>query len=152
MIQLYEELVRKNYMHYYTLNSRSKNYPANRKAFVKLKALLETKEIDAEDFLRVQFQTKGQRPFPNQLYSKAAIDRYKRYEATRDARGLHQQQITYLKMFNGIGYTTEEALSFHCFYYYFRCLYIKDHPKEWKLKAKQEIDVIPELKDIIERS
>jgi hypothetical protein len=149
IIQLYEELVRKNYITHYTLNSRSKNYPANRKAFVKLKSILESKNIDAEDFLRVQFQTKGQRPFPNQLHSKAAIDRYITYDTTRDVEGLHIQQETYLKMFVGIGYTVEEALQFHCFYYYFRCMYIKDHPKEWKLKAKQEIDVIPELKKII---
>jgi hypothetical protein len=114
---------------------------------------LKAKDIDAEDFLRVQFQTKGQRPFPNQLYSDAAITRYKTYRSTQDAKGLHQQQETYLNMFQQNGYTLEEALQFHIFYYYFRCMKVKDAPKEWKLKARREISVIPELKKIIkERS
>jgi hypothetical protein len=68
-------------------------------------------------------------------------------------KGLHRQQEVYLKMFLGNGYTLEEALGIPIFYYYFRCMMIEDHPKEWDLLVIKEIRNIPSLEELIkERS
>lgn len=147
MMHLYEDLVRKDYIKWYKISKNSK------RVFRQLKLKLEAKEIDPDDFIRVQFQCKGNRPFPNQLLSKFAFERYHTYNELRDAEGLHYQQEVYLDIFLGNGYTLEEALSIPIFYYYFRCMLIKDHPKEWDLKVEKEIRNIPSLKELIkERS
>ncbi len=147
MMHLYEELVRKDYIKWYKVSKKFK------RVFKKLLIKLEEEEIDAEDFIRVQFQCKGNRPFPNQLVSKFAFERYHIYNDLRDAQGLHYQQEVYLDIFLGNGYTLEEALGIPIFYYYFRCMMIEDHPKEWDLKVEIEIRNIPSLKELIkERS
>ncbi len=146
-MHLYEELVRKDYLKFYRVSKNSK------RVFKRLKNKLELKEIDPEDFIRVQFQCKGNRPYPNQLVSKFAFERYHIYDDLRDAKALHHQQEVYLDIFIENGYTLEEALAIPIFFYYFRCMLIKDHPKEWDLLVEKEIRNIPSLEELIkERS
>lgn len=144
MMNLYQELVRRDYIKWYKVSLTK-----NRTTFSKLKKILELEEIDADDFLRVQFQCKGTRPFPNQLLSKHAINRYIKYRDLQNVEGLHHQQEVYLETFMENGYTLEESLQIPIFYYYFRCMKVKDHPKEWKIKVDKEIQSIPELKNLI---
>jgi hypothetical protein len=145
IMQLYQDLIRKEYVPFYKVSVKSKT------AFKKLKAKLDKKNIDIEDFVRVQFQCKGKRMFPNQLNSKYALERYVSYIELQNVEGLHNQQYIYLKRFMECGYSMEEALAIDVFYYYFRCMMIKEHPKEWKIKVDKEIQNIPYLKKIIKK-
>jgi hypothetical protein len=145
MMQLYEDLVRKEYIKFYKISKTT------RKTFKSLRTKLEDKKIDPDDFIRVQFQTRGKRMFPSQLLSKGALERYEEYIELQDVLGLHRQQETYLDRFMEIGYTKEEALSIPIFYYYFRCMSMEDYPKEWEHKVEQEIKNIPLIKIIMGR-
>jgi hypothetical protein len=144
MMHLYEGLVRASYIKFYKISKNSK------RVFKRLKIKLEEKEIDPEDFIRVQFQFRGNRPFPNQLISKFSLDRYETYNDLRDVKGLHYQQETYLERFIDNGYTVEEALSIPIFYYYFRCMIVDDYPSEWDTRVRREIENTPSLKILIE--
>lgn len=149
MMALYERLTREYFLPYYVLNRNSNNYNNHKKKFKELKRMLDTMNISSEEYIKVQFSTKGNRPFPNQLTSKAAIKRYNTHTRTQNIKELLNTQESYLKNFLNIGYTLEEALQFDMFFYFFRCIKLKNHPKKWKLKAKQEINDMPELKKII---
>ena len=149
MIHLWEDLTLESGRPKWSYRPGSPAYKRRRISFAKLKRLLEKKDIDPEDYIRVQFQCKGKRIFHNQLSGKYAMDRYEAYIKQRDVEGIHAQQETYLKMFMKNGYTLEETLQFHIFYYYFRCMKLKNHPKEWLFKVKKEIDNIPELREFI---
>ncbi|KKK91754.1 hypothetical protein LCGC14_2709750, partial [marine sediment metagenome] len=62
---------------------------------------------------------------------------------------LKATQEEYLKNLLESGYTLEESLQFDIFYYYFRCMKLKNYPKKWNMLSKKEIYKLPGIKEII---
>ncbi len=146
LILLYEELVREYHMPFYKLNRMGKTFAKHKETFKKLKRILTNLDISPQEFMVAQFINKGNRPYPTQLTSKYALAIFRNYQDTNFAEALHKVQENYLKRLLSIGYTTQEALELDIFYYYFRCIKIKNSPVLWKSKASQEIKKIPGLK------
>lgn len=151
ILDFYVDLVRKKGQKWYKLTYKSKNIQKHKNSFKKLKEVLDYKEIPIKDYMQVQFMGKGYRPFPNQMIGDAAFKRWEEYKKVTKAKDQHYMQERYLKLYLDQGYSLEEALSFDQFFYYFRCLKLKDHPKIWKFYAKKELETMPELRDILKR-
>ncbi len=151
MVHLYEQLVRENGNSTYSIHRRSKYMQLHKDSFKKLKQILDEKDIPIEDFMRVQFMNKGTRPFPNQMNGTVAMTRWKEHKASEDISEIYNQQERYLASYISQDYTIEEALNFDVFYYWFRCLKMKDYPAIWKFYAKKELEKMPDLKKIIGR-
>ena len=109
---------------------------------------LKKKDISPDDFIRIQFSAKGYKPYPNQLLSKVAMQRYLDHISCITSEEINRTQESYLRELCEDGYTLEEALQFDIFYYYFRCSKLKDYPKNWLFLAQKEIEKTPELKNI----
>jgi hypothetical protein len=151
LLILYEEMVRKYHIPQYKISRQSKNFINFKKTFKKLRTILINLDIPPYEYMISQFEERGNRPYPNQLISKQAINRFKNYSNSIDVKGIHEIQESYLKSFIENGYTVEEALGIDIFYYYFRCMKLKNHPKEWNTKVLQEIKRTPKLKNIVKR-
>lgn len=149
LMLIYERIVRENYNKFYKLNRFGKTFAKHKETFKKLNRILKDADIDHEDFIRVQFSNKGFKPFPNQLLGKDAMNRYLNHINTTNIKDIHYTQEQYLKDFMEVGYTIEEALALDVFYYYFRCMKLKNYPKSWNFKAKKEMDKLPGLKELI---
>jgi len=150
MLHFYEELVKTHTGNkYFQYKPRTTRYLNVLDFFKKLKSILKQHNIDPEEFLRSQFFVKGRQPYPNTLYSKSAIDRYKRLGSKDSMQSYHNMQVEYLKSFLEIGYTKEEALSFDIFNYYFVYMYADYFPSKWIPKIKREMDIIPGLRQFL---
>ncbi len=149
LINLYEHLVRDNYNPHYKLNRSGKVFLKHRKTFKKLKEILSNLDIPPREFLIYQFQCKGTRPYPNQLISQVAIDRWKSKKLQYHVEEIHHIQEKYLEDLMNSGFSLEDALKLDIFYYYFRCLKLENCPKKWELLAKREVEKFPELKKYV---
>ena len=149
MVQLYEQLMRENHMPHYIVHRQSKIMQRHKYSFINLKKTLDHKDISIEEFMRVQFMDKGHRPYPDQMSGKAAMDRWEQHKATENVMEVFNQQERYLASYIKQDYTIEEALNFDVFYYWFRCLKIKDYPAIWKFYAKKELEKMPDLNKLI---
>jgi hypothetical protein len=148
LINLYERLVREKHSRFYKISRRGDAYVKHRKTFSKLNEKLKKKDISPDDFIRIQFSAKGYKPYPNQLLSKVAMQRYLDHISCITSEEINRTQESYLRELCEDGYTLEEALQFDIFYYYFRCSKLKDYPKNWLFLAQKEIEKTPELKNI----
>jgi|GEM_PF-2093483 hypothetical protein len=149
LLILYEEMVRKYHIPAYSIRRSGKSFINFKKIFKKLNKILNSLDIPPYEYMLSQFEERGNRPYPSQLISKEAINRFKNYSNLVDIEGLHKTQENYLNSFLENGYTLEEALGIDIFYYYFRCMKLKNYPKEWNTKVLQEVKRIPKLKNVI---
>ncbi len=151
LLHYYESLVREKRKGYSNTNRHSKAFQNKKKIFKKLIDLLDDQDIPPKEFVLAQFKGKGYRPYPTQLLSDKAFQRYRAWKFAYDIACLHRIQEGYLKQLEGMGYSTEEALALDIFYYYFRVRKLKEVPKVWTMYAFREIEMIPGLKEFIDR-
>ncbi len=151
LLHYYESLVREKRKGYSNTNRNSKAFQNKKKIFKRLIDRLDDQDISPKEFVLAQFKGKGYRPYPTQLLSDKAFQRWHVWKSTFDIITLHRTQEEYLKRLKGMGYSTEEALALDIFYYYFRMLKLKDVPKVWKMFAAREIEALPGLKKFLER-
>ncbi len=151
LIHFYESLVREKRNEFAVAGRFSKAFQQKKKIFKKLIAILNNKKIPPKEFILIQFKLKGHRPYPTQLLSEKAFERWEDWKKQHDVKQMHRTQERYLQDLCRIGYTIEEALSLDVFYYYFRRLYLKDIPEAWHMYADREIERLSGLKEFLER-
>lgn len=151
MVDLYVNLTREYHGCVITMRHSSSYMKKYKKVFVDLKKVLDEKGIPIKDYMVVQFMSKGHRIYPNQLKGKAAMDRWEEYKRVENIREIFEQQERYLNSYLKQDYTLEEALSFDVFFYWFRCIKMKDCPRIWKFYAKRELRKIPGLDKILKK-
>ncbi len=151
LIHFYEGLVQEKKKEFATAGRFGKAFQRKKKTFKKLIDELNDRDIPPKEFILAQFETKGYRPYPSQLLTDKAFQRWKSWRITYAAKELHEVQETYLKNLKNIGYSIEEALTLDIFLYYFRRLYLKEVPKVWNMHADREIERIPGLKEFLKR-
>jgi hypothetical protein len=151
-MQLYENLVRIKTKQYVQSTRFTKNFQRNKAIFKKLIDLLDNKEIPPREFIYAQMNLKGHRLYPNQLLSQKSMERWDIWKHSRDIGESYQMQKEYFDGYKELGYTTEEALAFDVFDYYFRALYLKKIPRLWKLYVSQELETKTGLKEFLERN
>ncbi len=151
LIHFYESLVREKRNEFAVAGRLGKAFQQKKKIFKKLIGILDNKKIPPKEFILIQFKLKGHRPYPAQLLSEKAFDRWEDWKKQCDVEQIHRTQEKYLKDLTRIGYTVEEALSLDVFYYYFRRLHLKDIPEEWHMYADREIERLSGLKEFLER-
>lgn len=150
LIHYYESLVKEKRNEYATTNRFSKAFKQKKKIFKRLIDLLDDQNIPPKEFILIQFKMKGYRPYPAQLLSKEAFQRWKSWNNTRDIKGLHEIQEGYLKKLKSIGYTVEEALTLDIFFYYFRRIHLKEVSRACNMFADREVERMPGLKEFLE--
>lgn len=151
LIHFYEGLIREKKKEFASAGRFGKTFQKKKVLFKKLIDTLNDKDIPPKEFILAQFETKGYRPYPSQLLTDKAFQRWREWRSTYIAKELHRVQEAYLERLKSIGYTVEEALALDMFYYYFRRLYLKKVPRAWDMYADVEIERTPGLKTFLER-
>lgn len=151
LLHYYESLVREKRKGYSNTNRFSEAFQNKKRIFKKLIDSLEDQGIPPKEFVLAQFKGKGYRPYPTQLLSDKAFQRWRAWKFAYDIVSLHRIQEEYLRRLKVMGYSIEEALALDIFYYYFRMLKLKDVPKVWAMYAFREVEMIPGLKEFLEK-
>jgi hypothetical protein len=151
MLDFYVDLVRKKGQKWYKITHKSKHFQKHKESFMRLKEVLDHKEIPIKDYIQVQFMGKGYRPYPNQLMGEAAFKRWEEYKRTENSKAEYETQERYLKRYIEQDYTLEEALEMPQFTFWFRCMKVKKPKASWKFYSKKELDKSPGLRDLIKR-
>ncbi len=151
LIFFYEGLVREKKKEFASAGRFGKAFQKKKEIFKKLIDILSDKDIPPKEFILAQFETKGYRPYPSQLLTKKAFQRWREWRDTYIAKELHRVQESYLERLKAIGYSEEEALTLDMFCYYFRRLKLKKVSKAWDMYADREIEITPGLKRLLEK-
>ncbi len=151
LIHFYEGLVREKKKEFASAGRFGKAFQKKKEIFKKLIDTLGDRDIPPKEFILAQFETKGYRPYPSQLLTEKAFQRWEEWRRTYIAREIHRVQENYLERLKSIGYSVEEALALDMFYYYFRRLHLKRVPKAWHMYADVEIERTPGLKTFLKR-
>lgn len=123
--------------------------------FVKATKAIKSMGAHPVDWMNAQFSqtTSSTHPYPNQLATKAAKERYEESRTAADLPALYDTMVRTLVMhMHNLDATAEEILSqpnFSSFYPWFRALHLSEVPEPWRTQTKRVLRRSKAVRELI---